>query len=76
MEVGVEVGKLLSRSTRRRKVSQRCKTCKQWTLPGGFLSNVSSLRNKTDELQANVKCLHEYRGAAILTSTGMAQTWQ
>lgn len=44
-------------------------------LPAGFLANVSSLRKKTDELQANVKHLHEYRGASILTSTDMAQTW-
>lgn len=59
---------------RRREVSQQCKTCKQWTLPAGFLANVSSLRNITDELQANVMRLHEYRGASILISTDMAQT--
>lgn len=31
-------------------------------LTAGFLVNVSSARNKTDELQANVRRLHEYRG--------------
>lgn len=31
-------------------------------LTAGFLVNVSSVRNKTDELQANVRRLHEHRG--------------
>lgn len=29
-------------------------------LTAGFLVNASSVRNKTDELQANVRRLHEY----------------
>lgn len=37
-----------------------------------ILANVRSLRNKLDELQANITHLHEYRTASILAFT---ETW-
>lgn len=50
----------------------RREICKQHALPAVILANVRSLRNKTDELQANVNHLHEYRNASILAFT---ETW-
>lgn len=41
-------------------------------LPTIMLANVQSLRNKVDELQANVKFLEEYRSACLLAIT---ETW-
>lgn len=41
-------------------------------LPSIIMSNVCSLRNKTNELQANVYHMHEYRTASILAFT---ETW-
>lgn len=37
-----------------------------------MLANVQSLRNKVDELQANVKLLEEYKSACLLAVT---ETW-
>ena len=45
---------------------------KQRPLPSIILANVRSLRNKMDELQANVNHMHEYRSASILAFT---ETW-
>ena len=45
---------------------------KQRPLPSIILANVRSLRNKMDELQANVNHMHEYRSAFILAFT---ETW-
>ena len=41
-------------------------------LPSIILANVQSLRNKTDELQANSNYLHEYRNACIMA---FSETW-
>lgn len=41
-------------------------------LPTVILANVQSLRNKVDELQANVKFLTEYKNACLLALT---ETW-
>ena len=41
-------------------------------LPSVILSNVRSLRSKTDELQANVSYMHEYSEACLLAFT---ETW-
>lgn len=41
-------------------------------LPTVILANVQSLRNKVDELQANVKFLAEYNSARLLAFT---ETW-
>ena len=41
-------------------------------VPTVLLSNVRSLRSKTDELQANVNYMHEYRQACLLAFT---ETW-
>lgn len=45
---------------------------KHRALPSVILANVRSLRNKTDELQANVFHMYEYRTASILAFT---ETW-
>lgn len=45
---------------------------KHRTLPSVILANVRSLRNKTDELQANINHLYEYRTASVLAFT---ETW-
>lgn len=45
---------------------------KHRALPSVILANVRSLRNKTDELQANVYHMYEYRTASILAFT---ETW-
>lgn len=42
------------------------------TLPSVILANVRSLRNKTDELQANVKHMYEVWTASVLAIT---ETW-
>lgn len=41
-------------------------------LPSIIVANVQSLRNKTDELQANTIHLHEYRDACIMA---FSETW-
>lgn len=41
-------------------------------LPSVILANVQSLRNKIDELQANVKSLSEYKHSCIISLT---ETW-
>ncbi len=45
---------------------------KHQPLPSVILANVRSIRNKTDELQANVTYMYEYRTAAILA---FMETW-
>ena len=45
---------------------------KHRTLPSVILANVRSLRNKTDELQANINHMYEYRTASILA---FIETW-
>lgn len=40
--------------------------CKHRSLPSVIMANVRSLRNKIDELQANVNYMHQYRTASIL----------
>ncbi len=45
---------------------------KHRTLPSVILTNICSLRNKTDELQANINHMYEYRTASILAFT---ETW-
>ncbi len=47
-------------------------TRKQHALPSIIMANVRSLHNKTDELQASVYHMHEYRTASILAFT---ETW-
>lgn len=46
--------------------------CKYRSLPSVIMANVRSLRNKIDELQANVNYMHQYRTASILAFT---ETW-
>ena len=41
-------------------------------MPSTILSNVRSLQNKVDELQANVRFQHEFRDACLLVNT---ETW-
>jgi len=41
-------------------------------LPSVLLANMQSLRNKTDELEAYVKCMKEYRETCLLAFT---ETW-
>lgn len=53
------------------KARLKRETCKQRPLPSLILANVRSLRNETDELQANVNHMHEYRTASILAFTEM-----
>ena len=59
---------------RRGGVRQRLKRQghKRIPLPTVILANVQSLRNKVDELQANVKFLAEYSSACLLAFT---ETW-
>ncbi|KAK0146883.1 hypothetical protein N1851_013787 [Merluccius polli] len=45
-------------------------------LPSVILANVRSLRNKTDELQANVFHMYEYRTASILAFTETVADWK
>ena len=59
---------------RRGGVRQRLKRLghRRIPLPTIMLANVQSLRNKVDELQANVKFLEEYKNACLLAIT---ETW-
>lgn len=50
----------------------RKQSLSRFPLPSIILSNAQSLRNKTDELQANVRFQHEFRDACLLAIT---ETW-
>ena len=50
----------------------KCQRLHRIPLPSIRLANVQSLRNKTDELQANSNYLHEYRNACIMA---FSETW-
>ena len=49
----------------------KCQRLHRIPLPSIRLANVQSLRNKTDELQANSNYLHEYRNACIMAFSEM-----
>ena len=54
-------------------IRQRLKSMKtRLPLPTRLLINAQPLKRKTDELTANVRYLHEYRGACVLAIT---ETW-
>ncbi len=53
-------------------VVKNLKKKKRIPLPTILLANVQSLKNKVDELQANIRHLREYKNACILALT---ETW-
>ena len=67
--------KKVTRRGRKKKCGIKAKLrrgeSKHCALPSVILANVRSLRNKTDELQANVFHMYEYRTASILACTEM-----
>ena len=57
---------------KRAGLRQRKQPLSRIPLPSIILSNARSLRNKIDELQANVRFQHEFRDACLLAIT---ETW-